>query len=235
MSRRRCFLQCDRKFPLYGLPREDEVKNQWLTFIFTTIPEQYSPNLLLCSRHFAEDCFLNRVQFNAGFSRRLLLKDGAVPTMMCKYEESETVPGTSQQDPGAQDFSSITGFHDIGCQTDPPKTVSVSTQAAISPVMDAGNRFCLIMPAAPTPPRKRSVGTQLSMKTLQNHFRSTATQARVPSRDCGVCTLTFPLDSPLLFLQPTTVKRPRLSLTDEEEGPSECSVSLAVNEPEDST
>ncbi|KAG8010202.1 hypothetical protein GBF38_014420 [Nibea albiflora] len=65
------------------------------------------------------------------------------------------------------------------------------------------------------------------------------TQVRVASRDCGVCTLTFPLDSPLLFLQPTLVKRPpkrpRLSLTDEEEGPSECNLSTAVQEPEDST
>ncbi|XP_076593780.1 uncharacterized protein LOC143324876 isoform X2 [Chaetodon auriga] len=89
------------------------------------------------------------------------------------------------------------------------------------------------------PPERRSVSTQLSKKTLQNKFRSTATQARVSSRDCGVCTLTFPLDSPLLFLQPTLVKRPpkrpRLSLTDEEEGPSECSLSMVVREPEDST
>ncbi|KAM7382656.1 hypothetical protein PAMP_002378 [Pampus punctatissimus] len=90
------------------------------------------------------------------------------------------------------------------------------------------------------PPEIKSVGTQLSMKTLQNHFRSTATQVKVASRDCGVCTLTFPLDSPLLFLQPTIVerpsKRPRLSLTDEEEeGPSECSLSMVVQEPEDST
>ncbi|XP_045900759.1 uncharacterized protein LOC123968204 isoform X1 [Micropterus dolomieu] len=89
------------------------------------------------------------------------------------------------------------------------------------------------------PPERKSVGTQLSMKTLQNQFRSKGTQARVSSRDYGVCTLTFPLDSPLLFLQPTTVKRsskrPRLSLSDEEEGPSGCRLSMVVHEPEDST
>lgn len=89
------------------------------------------------------------------------------------------------------------------------------------------------------PPGIKSVGTQLTMKYP---FRSKATQARVPSRDCGVGTLTFPLDSPLLFLQPTIVKRPskrpRLSLTDneeEEEGPSQCTFSVTVHEPEDST
>lgn len=62
----------------------------------------------------------------------------------------------------------------------------------------------------------------------KKHFRSTATQTGVLSRDRSVCTLTFPLDSPLLFLQPTILKRPskrpRLSLKDEEEDPSECSL-----------
>ncbi|XP_032374932.1 uncharacterized protein LOC116691430 isoform X2 [Etheostoma spectabile] len=89
------------------------------------------------------------------------------------------------------------------------------------------------------PPKIKSVGTQLSMQTLQNPFRSRATQVKMPGRDCGVCTDTFPLDSPLLLLQPTLVKRPskrpRLSLTDEEEGPSESSLSVVVHEPEDST
>lgn len=65
-----------------------------------------------------------------------------------------------------------------------------------------------------------------------------ATQVKVPTRDCDVGTLTFPLDSPLLFLQPTIVhrpsKRPRLSLTDEEEGPSKCSLSMLVQDPEES-
>lgn len=66
-----------------------------------------------------------------------------------------------------------------------------------------------------------------------------ATQVKVPSRDCGVCTLTFPLDSPILFLQPTLAKRPpkrpRLCFTDEEEGPSENSLPVVINEQEDST
>ncbi|XP_036931461.1 uncharacterized protein LOC119006642 isoform X3 [Acanthopagrus latus] len=85
------------------------------------------------------------------------------------------------------------------------------------------------------PPKRISVGTQLSMKTLQSHFRSKGVQAKAASRDFGVCTLTFPLDSPLLFLQPTIVKRPskrpRLSLTDEGEGPC---LSMVVNESDDS-
>ncbi|XP_072250702.1 uncharacterized protein [Leuresthes tenuis] len=82
------------------------------------------------------------------------------------------------------------------------------------------------------PLEKRLVGTP------QNNVTSTATQTRVPRSDCGVSTLTFPLDSPQLFLHPTVAKRPskrpRLSLENEEEGPSECSLSKVVREPEDS-
>ncbi|XP_042280273.1 uncharacterized protein LOC122987625 isoform X2 [Thunnus albacares] len=114
-------------------------------------------------------------------------------------------------------------------------------------VVTPGNKgsICQIFPAVrhvgsqTDPPERKSVSTQLSMKTLQNHFRSTATQVKAPSRDCGVCTLTFPLDSPLLFLQPTIVERPskraRLSIKDEEESPAECSLSVVVQEPEDTT
>ncbi|XP_030605848.1 uncharacterized protein LOC115794460 [Archocentrus centrarchus] len=202
MSRRRCFLHCERKFPLYALPKEDEVKNQWLKFIFTTIPQQYNPNLLLCSLHFTENCFLNRAQFNAGFSRRLVLRDGAVPTLVGKSGESGSQSGSDGGLCGV-----LTSVRHVASQTDPPE--------------------------------RRSVSTQLSMKTLQNSFRSTATQARVPSRDCGVCTVTFPLDSPMLFLQPTLVKRspkrPRFSITDDEEDPQKCSLSKVVCKEEDLT
>ncbi|XP_041843775.1 uncharacterized protein LOC121641605 isoform X2 [Melanotaenia boesemani] len=73
----------------------------------------------------------------------------------------------------------------------------------------------------------------------QNNVTSTATQTKVASSECGVSTLTFPLDSPQLFLYPTTVvkqpsKRPRLSLKEEEGGSTECSSSKVVLEPEDS-
>ncbi|XP_042345620.1 uncharacterized protein LOC121945486 [Plectropomus leopardus] len=86
------------------------------------------------------------------------------------------------------------------------------------------------------PAEKRSIGTQL--KNVKNR----GTQAKIPSRDCGVCTLTYPLDSSVLFLQPTKVKRPskrpskrpRLSLTNGEEGPSDSSSFMVDHEPEDS-
>ncbi|XP_034729316.1 uncharacterized protein LOC117945737 isoform X1 [Etheostoma cragini] len=122
---------------------------------------------------------------------------------------------------------------------------SILTVLSVESKPGTANSSCRIFPpvrhvASQTdPPKIKSIGTQLSMQTLQNPFRSKATQVKMPGRDCGVCTDTFPLDSPLLLLQPTLVKRPskrpRLSLTDEEEGPSESSLSVVVHEPEDST
>ncbi len=44
-------------FLFFFLPKDEAVKNQWLKFIFTAIPQQYSHNLVLCPRHFTEDCY----------------------------------------------------------------------------------------------------------------------------------------------------------------------------------
>lgn len=108
-------------------------------------------------------------------------------------------------------------------------------------------------------PERRSVSTQLSMKTRQISLRSTGLwpfrwsshakkksffastimhicggscqgylflvfalklhRHKFPAQIVGVCTVTFPLDSPMVFLQPTLVKRssksPRLSLEED--------------------
>ncbi|XP_034729318.1 uncharacterized protein LOC117945737 isoform X3 [Etheostoma cragini] len=145
-----------------------------------------------------------------------------------------------------EEKGSMTTVQDQRVKSEPDDLV-ISETALLTPPATTGtaNSSCRIFPtvrdaASQTdPPKIKSVGTQLSMQTLQNPFRSRATQVKMPGRDCGVCTDTFPLDSPLLLLQPTLVKRPskrpRLSLTDEEEGPSESILSVVVHEPEDST
>ncbi|XP_032363052.1 uncharacterized protein LOC116675091 isoform X1 [Etheostoma spectabile] len=145
-----------------------------------------------------------------------------------------------------EEKESMTTVQDQSVKSEPDDIV-ISDTALLTPPATTGtaDSSCRIFPpvrhvASQTdPPKIKSVGTQLSMQTLQNPFRSRATQVKMPGRDCGVCTDTFPLDSPLLLLQPTLVKRPskrpRLSLTDEEEGPSESSLSVVVHEPEDST
>ncbi len=53
----------DAVFPcestLFGLPKEDTTRNQWLSCIFNTVPEQFNPNTRVCAAHFMEDYFLN--------------------------------------------------------------------------------------------------------------------------------------------------------------------------------
>ncbi|XP_058494585.1 uncharacterized protein LOC131465734 [Solea solea] len=74
-----------------------------------------------------------------------------------------------------------------------------------------------------------SIGTQLSMKTLQPHFISTGTQTNFPSNDVGVGTA-----AALPFLT-TPIKRRRTELeVGEEEEPAEGS-SVAIKVPHDST
>lgn len=60
-----------------------------------------------------------------------------------------------------------------------------------------------------------SVGTQLSMKTLQSHRRSTATQNTVRTVDVGVCTSSTMSSTSVCKKRPR--KRPRLELGEDEE------------------
>ncbi|XP_035527944.1 uncharacterized protein LOC118335645 isoform X2 [Morone saxatilis] len=205
MGRRCAYPECKLTEGLHSLPANREMAHRWLHALGRV--DIPSASVYVCNLHFTRESFSNYAEVEMGFKKQLLLNPDAVPT-----------PATGGTQGTAGSACRILSVRHVASQTDPPERRSVSTQLSTD---------------------NKSVGTQLSTKTLQNHFRSTATQVRVPSRDCGVCTLTFPLDSPLLFLQPTIVKRPskrpRLRLTDEEEGPSECSLSMVVREPEDST
>ncbi|PWA33626.1 hypothetical protein CCH79_00007512, partial [Gambusia affinis] len=73
----------------------------------------------------------------------------------------------------------------------------------------------------PVTTETRAVGARLPI-ACPNSFKSTGTQVAVKRRNCGVCTETITLDSPLLLLQPgeklkeRPSKRPRLSLAEEE-------------------
>ncbi|KAM4736443.1 uncharacterized protein FYW61_006582 [Anableps anableps] len=198
---RRCILNCDGQPTMYGLPRRDDKKEQWLRFIFNTIPKQYNPELLLCALHFTKDCFLNWSKW----SEQLLLRDGAVPTLRNPYYDSGVYEYRVKSI--CQVASAV---NHVASQTDPPSTES------------------------------RAVGARLPI-AYPNIFKSTATQVRVRSRDCGVCTETITLDSPLLLLQPgerleeRPSKRPRLSLAEEEEVPSESSRSTVVKDKNSST
>ncbi len=51
--------RCESESTLFGLPKEDTTRNQWLSCIYNTVPEQFNPNIRVCAAHFTKDYFLN--------------------------------------------------------------------------------------------------------------------------------------------------------------------------------
>ncbi len=39
---------------LFGLPKEDTTRNQLLSYIYNTVPQQFNPNIKVCPAHFTE-------------------------------------------------------------------------------------------------------------------------------------------------------------------------------------
>ncbi len=81
MPSKRCYFHPAIRSSVFGLPTDAVVREQWLQFIFNSVPDNYNPNVAVCAAHFTEDSFLNLHQFNAGFTQRLSLKHGAVPIL----------------------------------------------------------------------------------------------------------------------------------------------------------
>ncbi|XP_056312320.1 uncharacterized protein LOC130223502 [Danio aesculapii] len=212
MSRRRCALKCEGKVVFFSLPKDEAVKSQWLRFIFGKIPQKYSPNIVLCSRHFSDESYTNLHAYKAGFAGRLSLKDGSIPSLFgpaCSSTESQ--PSTSQQT-----ISSGCVRVDVACQTDSLETVNVTTQT---------DEFT-----------KTSVGTQLSLRTLKDtHVRSKGSQATVTCETVGTITTSFDVPFASTPIKPSGVsitKRPHLELEEEEEEESDIDFE---KEPHDST
>ncbi len=51
--------RCECESTLFGLPKEDTTRNQWLSCIYNTVPEQFNPNIRVYAAQFMEDYFLN--------------------------------------------------------------------------------------------------------------------------------------------------------------------------------
>uniref|UniRef100_A0A3Q0SA27 THAP-type domain-containing protein n=1 Tax=Amphilophus citrinellus TaxID=61819 RepID=A0A3Q0SA27_AMPCI len=77
-EKEKCIFGCEGKLNLFALPKEERIRQQWIQYLFS---DQRPPKatVYVCSRHFSEDSFVNKAQYDAGFSARLLLKDGALP------------------------------------------------------------------------------------------------------------------------------------------------------------
>ncbi len=50
--------RCESETTLFGPPKKDTTRNQWLSCVYNTVPEQLNPNIRVCAAHFMEDCVL---------------------------------------------------------------------------------------------------------------------------------------------------------------------------------
>ncbi len=41
--------RCESESTLFGLPKEDTTRNQWLSCIHNTVPERFNPNIRVCA------------------------------------------------------------------------------------------------------------------------------------------------------------------------------------------
>ncbi len=51
--------RCESESSVFGLPKEEITRNQWLSCIYNTFQEQFNTNIRVCAAHFTEDYFLN--------------------------------------------------------------------------------------------------------------------------------------------------------------------------------
>ncbi|KAL2087073.1 hypothetical protein ACEWY4_018132 [Coilia grayii] len=138
------------------------------------------------------------------------------------------------------DFSNVGAYSSGFCSrlvlkpgSVPSRRSTTSTQAASAPEQHVRIQH---VACQTDPPKSTSVGTQLSMKTLKPHFRSTGTQASVLCSDVCVSTESrvikrFPFDP---YKRPC--KRPRLEMElEEEENNPEGSSTGEIEGPHDPT
>uniref|UniRef100_A0A8C2H0L2 THAP domain-containing protein 1 n=1 Tax=Cyprinus carpio TaxID=7962 RepID=A0A8C2H0L2_CYPCA len=115
---------------LHSIPKDPSIRNAWLKFLFTDVPDRYSPTLTICSAHFSTDSFVNLSQFNAGYASKLLLKEGRVPTIFdptpnpCLMK-NETVTTSGSKEEPLDEYSEPT---DLKIESLPPPLHDISTQ-----------------------------------------------------------------------------------------------------------
>ncbi len=76
----KCVFGCKGKITLFNFPKNAPLCEEWMQFVLPG--QQWSlASVLVCSRHFGDECFINKAQVDAWIAYRLILKDGAVPVI----------------------------------------------------------------------------------------------------------------------------------------------------------
>lgn len=86
-----CFLGCEGNSPLFCLPADPKILQKWEEFVFTGRQKTSTP-VYVCSRHFTEDCFVNKDKYEAGFATTLVLKEGAAPSISGRFVVPQIQP-----------------------------------------------------------------------------------------------------------------------------------------------
>ncbi|XP_074649035.1 uncharacterized protein LOC141904348 [Tubulanus polymorphus] len=80
---------------IFLFPKNPVLREKWASFVGLKRLNWSGPtsNSVVCYRHFTNDDFVNKMQYDAQFAKRLLLKQGAVPSI---HTVIETPESTSQ-------------------------------------------------------------------------------------------------------------------------------------------
>ncbi len=91
MSWRRCVFRCESETTLFGLPKEDTTRNQWLSYIYNTVPEHFNTNIRVCE---AQDFFLilEENSLQCEHYEWLWTLSGAIPTSQGQSAASDSQP-----------------------------------------------------------------------------------------------------------------------------------------------
>ncbi|XP_049321993.1 uncharacterized protein LOC111193905 isoform X2 [Astyanax mexicanus] len=114
---RTCVICGNNTSVLYSLPRNSELRNRWLEFIYGTPPARYNTYILVCCSHFERSDFSNYGEYSRGFASMLILKPGSVPS---RRSTTSSQPSTSQ--------TLVTPIIHTSTQTDPPSLLCRATQ-----------------------------------------------------------------------------------------------------------
>ncbi|XP_027233874.2 uncharacterized protein [Penaeus vannamei] len=83
MPRRCVAIHCSHTCnQLFEWPKDSDRARKWTRFVHAKRSNfQPVPTSVLCLKHFEPDCFANRMAYDQGFAKRLMLKPDAVPTL----------------------------------------------------------------------------------------------------------------------------------------------------------
>ncbi|KAG9263183.1 hypothetical protein AMEX_G23189 [Astyanax mexicanus] len=130
---RSCSVCGNKTSTLYALPKNEELRTKWLEFIFGAPPDFYNASLVVCCDHFHESDFTNYGAYSRGFSSRLILKPGVLPSLRSTTTDSQTRKSQTLVTP----HSLPRRIHTC-TQTDTPSRTCRATQLSMSTL---GHRF----------------------------------------------------------------------------------------------